>query len=91
VDKAIKLAAVTPDTGNQFGTKELRVDILIGLGQLDAAQRSVDELLVLAQEAHDAAHEATIYGLAATIAEAGKDPQAVAAAARQPICWHQER
>lgn len=85
VDNAIKLASATPDTGNQFGTKELRIDILIGLGQLDAAQRAVDELLIKATTAHKSLHEATIYGLAASIAEVRKDRRAVAEALHQAI------
>src|SRR3984957_13785359 len=61
VDNALKIAAATPDTGNQFGTQELRVDVLIGLGQLDTAERTVQDLLTRAREAHKAAHVATVY------------------------------
>jgi tetratricopeptide (TPR) repeat protein len=85
VDNALKIAAATPDTGNQFGTQELRVDVLIGLGQLDTAERTVEELLTRAQEAHRAAHVATLYGLAATIAEARNDRPAAVAALHQVI------
>ncbi len=44
VDNAIKIASDTPDTGYQFATQELRIDVLIGLGQLDAAQRIDQEV-----------------------------------------------
>lgn len=85
VDNALKIAASTPETGNQFGTQELRVDVLIGLGQLDTAERTVEELLTRAREAHRAAHVATLYGLAATIAEARNDRAAAVAALHQVI------
>jgi hypothetical protein len=85
VDNAIKLASATPDAGHKFAAKELRVSFLIGLGQLDAAQKAVDELLLQAREAHKAAHEATIYGLAATIAEVRNDRHAVSEALHQAI------
>ena len=85
VDNALKIATATPDTGNQFGTQELRIDVLIGLGQLDTAQRTVLELLTRAREAHKAAHVATLYGLAATIAEARNDREAAVEALHQVI------
>jgi len=85
VDNAIKIATATPDTGNQFTEQALRVNILIGLGQLDAAQRAVEELLKSARETHNAPHETNLYGLAAIIAEIRKDPEAVAAALHQAI------
>src|SRR5579863_8378255 len=62
VDNALKIASATPETGNQFGTQELRINILIGLGQLDAAQRAVEELLKSARETHNAPHETNLYG-----------------------------
>lgn len=85
VDNALKIAAATPDTGNQFGAQELRVDVLIGLGQLDTAERTVEELLARAREAHKAAHVATLYGLVATIAEVRNDHEAAVAALHQVI------
>lgn len=85
VDNAIKLASVTPDAGHQFTAKELRVSILVGLGQLDAAQKSVDEILLQARDAHKAAHEATIYGLAASIAEVRNDREGVSVALHRAI------
>src|SRR5580704_3865230 len=85
VDNAIKIATATPDTGDQFTARALRVNILIGLGQLDAAQRAVEELLKSAREIHNAPHETNLYGLAAIIAEIRRDPEAVAAALHQAI------
>jgi len=73
VDDALRIAGGTPDTGNQFATQELRIDVLIGLGKLDAAQRIDQEMLTRAQEDHRAAHEATLYELALNIAEARND------------------
>jgi CHAT domain-containing protein len=83
VDNALKIATATPGTGSQFGTQELRIDVLIGLGQLDTAQRTVLELLTRAREAHKAAHVATLYGLAANIAEARNDHEAAVEALHQ--------
>jgi CHAT domain-containing protein len=74
VDDALKIAQGTPDTGDQFGLEELHIDVLIGLKQLDVAQRIDDEFLARAKQAHRAAHEADFYGLAAKIAEARNDP-----------------
>jgi CHAT domain-containing protein len=85
IDNAIKIATATPDTGNQFGAQELRIDVLIGLGQLDAAERTDQELLTRARDAHRAAHEATLYGLAATIAETRNDREAALVAFHQAI------
>src|SRR5262249_6859503 len=41
-----KLAASTPDAGYQFTAQEMRVEALIGLHQLEAAQRAIHELLI---------------------------------------------
>src|SRR5580698_7012062 len=45
-ENAIKLAAATPDAGYQFTAQENRVDALIGLGRLDAAQQVAQEVLI---------------------------------------------
>ena len=45
VENANKIAASTPDAGYQFTAQEMRIEALIGLRQLDTAQRAVDELL----------------------------------------------
>jgi CHAT domain-containing protein len=85
VDNSIKLANGTPDTGYQFPAQELRINILIALKQLDTAQRLDQEALTRAREAHKPIHEAALYGLAATIAEARNDREAALAALQQAI------
>jgi len=45
IASANKIAAGTPDTGYQFTAQEIRIEALVGLGQLDTAQQAVDELL----------------------------------------------
>ena len=45
IANADKIAATHPDTGYQFTVQEIRIGALLGLGQLDAAQQAVDELL----------------------------------------------
>jgi len=76
IGNAIKLANATPDTGDQFVIQERRVAALIGMRQFDMAQRVNQEFLAHAQQEHRGAHEATLYGLAATIAEGRNDRQA---------------
>ena len=85
VEQAIKIASETPDTGDQFATQELRIDVLIGLKQLNAAERIDQEFLARARETNRPLHEATLYGLAAEIAEARNDGQAALAAFREAI------
>ena len=43
IESALKIATATPDVGYLFPTKELYADALIGLKQLDSAQRVVDD------------------------------------------------
>ena len=85
VDNSIKLASGTPDTGYQFPAQELRINVLIALKQLDTAQRLDQEALTRAREAHKPIHEAALYGLAATIAEARNDSEAALGALQQAI------
>jgi CHAT domain-containing protein len=85
VDNSIKLASATPDTGYQFPAQELRINVLIALKQLDTAQRLDQEALTRAREAHKPIHEAALYGLAATIAEARNDREASLAALHQAM------
>jgi len=72
-DKALKIAAATPDSGYQFSTNEARVDMLIRLGQLDNAQRLADDLLIHAQQSHRAEHEADALEAIARIARTRRD------------------
>src|ERR1700733_10810245 len=53
VDNAIKIATATPDTGDQFTARALRINVQMGLGQLDAARKTVEELLTRARETHN--------------------------------------
>jgi CHAT domain-containing protein len=85
VDNSIKLASATPDSGYQFPAQELRINVLIALKQLDTAERIDREALMRAREAHKPIHEAALYGLAATIAEARNDRKAALAALQQAI------
>src|SRR6202044_3795053 len=50
VENAIKIATGTPDAGDQFPTQELRIDVLIGLKQFNAAERVDQEFLGRARE-----------------------------------------
>jgi CHAT domain-containing protein len=71
-----RIAASTPDTGYQFTAQEMRIEALIGLGQLDAAQQAVDELLMRAREARRAGHEGIGITFTADLREARHDRQA---------------
>jgi CHAT domain-containing protein len=74
-EKAISIAARIPEAGYQFPAQEMCIEALIGLKQLEAAQRVADELLMRAREASRTLHEATTLGLAAYIADARNDTQ----------------
>ena len=79
VASANKIAASAPDTGYQFTAQEMRIEALVGLGQLDTAQQAVDELLMRAREARRTGHEATGITLAADIEEARHNGQSALA------------
>jgi len=79
VANANKIAATIPDTGYQFTSQEMRIEALVGLGQLDTAQQAVDELIMRAREAKRAGHEATGIALAADIEEARNQHQSALA------------
>jgi tetratricopeptide (TPR) repeat protein len=85
LENAIKLAAGTPDAGYQFTSQELRVDALIGLGRLDAAQQIAQQVLIHAKETRRNGPEATALGLAADVAEARNDRTAALAKLEQAI------
>ncbi len=84
-ENAIKMAAAVPDAGYQFPAQELRIQALIGLGRLDAAQRLTDEMLTRARDSRRRAHEATGLALAADIASARNDGQKALAVLDQAI------
>jgi CHAT domain-containing protein len=85
VDNSIKLASGTKETGYQFPAQELRINVLIALKQLDTAHRLAQEALTRAREAHKPIHEAALYGLVATIAEARNDGKAALGALQQAM------
>ena len=85
LENAIKIATAIPDAGYQFPVQGLRIEALIGLRQLDAAQRITDELLTRAREARRSSHEVIALGLAADIAGARNDRRAALAILDQAI------
>ena len=74
-DNAIKIADRVQDTGYQFAAEEVRINALVGLGQLESAQLKINELLKRARETGRIVHEATGLGLAANVANARNDRQ----------------
>jgi CHAT domain-containing protein len=85
IESALKIAAATPDVGYLFPTKELYADALIGLKQLDSAQRVVDDVLTHAREAHRVVHEAIALGFTADVAVARNARPAAVAALQQAM------
>ena len=85
LDNAIKIAAGTPDAGYQFAAEDLRIDALIGLGRLDAAQQKNQEVLTRARDSHRTVQEAFALRLAAFVAETRKDPETAIAKFDQAI------
>jgi CHAT domain-containing protein len=80
-----KIAASTPDAGYQFTAQEMRIEALIGLRQLEAAQQSIDELLKRARDANRASHEATALKLAADLEDAKNDRKSALARLDQAL------
>ena len=85
IESALKIATAAPDAGYQFPTRELYVDALIGLKQLDSAQRVVDEAMARARETRRTVHEAIALGFAADVAAARNDLPAASASLQQAI------
>lgn len=67
---AREIARATPDSGYPFVTQQARLQALIGLGKLDAAQRLDTEYLAQSQKYRQPGQEAVALVLASTIAEA---------------------
>ena len=84
-ENAIKIAAATLDAGYQFPAQEVRIAALIGLRQLDAAQRLDVAMLTRARETGRSSHEASALGLATGIADARNDRQAALTTLQQAI------
>jgi CHAT domain-containing protein len=77
---ALEIARATPDSGYPFVTQQARLQALIGLGQLDAAQRLDTEYLAQAKKYRQPGQEAVALILASTIAEArNQDTEALSA------------
>ena len=91
VESVNKIAASTPDAGYQFTVQEMRIEALIGLRQLDTAQRAVDELLVRAREARRTGHEAIGLVLTAYIEDARGERQSALARLDQAIALGESR
>jgi len=72
-DKALKIANATPDSGYPFFIYVSRLQALIGLNQLDAAQALARNMLIYTREKHRAAQEPVVLILAARIARARHD------------------
>jgi len=85
IENAVKIPSATPDSGYQFAAQEIRIDALIGLKQLDTAQRIIEDVLTRARETRRTSHEATALSLAADVAEARKDRQGALATLEQAI------
>ena len=73
LDKALNIASGTPDAGYPFLTYEVRLEALIGLKQLDAAQSLATDILTHAQRQHRPQHEAEVLISSARIARARGD------------------
>src|SRR5712691_9982272 len=63
--------------------QQIRIEALIGLRQLDTAQRAIDELLMRAREARRTGHEAMGLRLAADIEDARNERQSALARIEQ--------
>src|SRR5258708_18613873 len=85
IENAIKIATATPDAGYQFPAQEVRIAALIGLRQLDTAQRVVAEFLTRARETRRTIHEATALVFAADVAVARNNRQTALATLQQAI------
>ena len=85
IENPINIATATSDAGYQFPAQEVRIAALIGLKQLDTAQRVLAEFLMRARETRRTVHEANALVLAADLAEARNDRQAALAILQQAI------
>jgi tetratricopeptide (TPR) repeat protein len=85
LDNAIKIANLIPDAGYQFLAQELRIEALIGLRQLAAAQQVDEEVLTRARETGRTIQEATALGLGIKVAEGRNDRTQALAKLEQAI------
>ena len=89
LEKALQLARATPDAGYQFSTNEARLDALIGLKQLEAAQALAEDMLKHAREQHRMEHEALTLIESAPLALARNDSKAAIADLEQSLAISQ--
>jgi tetratricopeptide repeat protein len=73
LEKALHIANLTPDAGYQFSTNEARLNALIDLKQLEAAQVLAEDMLRHAREQHRMEHEALTLIESAPLALARND------------------
>src|SRR5712664_48625 len=72
-DKALKIAASTPDTGYPFLVNEGRLQAFRGMGNLDAAEQLADEIIAQARSRQKHVKETQALITAGTVAVAKKD------------------
>ena len=72
-DNALKIAAATPDAGYPFVTNESRLETLMDMGQIDAAQRLAEEIMAKAGELNLPEHQVVVLNLQAHLANARKE------------------
>ncbi|HXI43584.1 MAG TPA: CHAT domain-containing protein [Bryobacteraceae bacterium] len=84
-ENALKIASATPDAGYQYTTNEARLQTLIGLGQIDPAQRLAADILAHAQQSHLSQQQAIVLSVAARIARARKDDREAFSALERSI------
>lgn len=82
---ALEIARATPDSGYPYVTQQARLQALIGLGQLDAAQRLDTAYLAEAQKDRQPGQEAMALILASTIAQARNENTAALAALKKAL------
>lgn len=88
-ERALKIAAATPDVGFPFNTDEQRLTALIGLGQFEAAQRLDDAIVARAEQEKLPQHQIVALVLSATIADARGNTAAAEAILQKSIAVSQ--
>ncbi len=82
---ALEIARAAPDSGYPYVTQQARLQALIGLGQLDVAQRLDTEYLAEAQKDRQPGQEAFALVFASTIAEARDEDAAAISALKKAL------
>jgi CHAT domain-containing protein len=84
-DNALKIAAATPGAGYSFVTAQSRLEALVGMNQLDAAQGLADDILARAKQKHALEEQATVLVMRSKIARARKDEATELASLEQAV------